>query len=115
MGREGLVHSAVLTAEHSPNPMVLHALRLASEDKRASHERASAGSPLELLVRKTAVDSETARRIGWTVRGDGVVVLETRKDEVGMRVVDRHELESSTRALGETAEDGFRLTSDETM
>ena len=112
IGRE-VVHSAKLAAERSSfgsvweDPSVLHAFRLATEDERANHERASAGSPLELFVRMCAVESETVRRIGWTVRGDGVLVLPTQLSS------DRALLENCRmRAFGEVAEDGFRLTRD---
>ncbi|EOD09735.1 hypothetical protein EMIHUDRAFT_120694, partial [Emiliania huxleyi CCMP1516] len=114
IGRQGAVHSALFAIEDVLAPPALYSFQLAAEDKRAKHERAAAGSPLELLVRKTAIDSEAARRIGWTVRGDGVVVLETIKcgifggaDSVGEAAEGS---EACTRALGEVAEDGFRLT-----
>ena len=97
-----VVHSAFLIAERRATPSVLNSLRLASDQQRIAHERASAGSSLELLVRKSAIESEIVSRNGWSVRGDGVVVLCPAPSDDDPADHDR--------TLGEVAEDGFRLT-----
>ena len=59
---------------NAPDEEALYSARSASEEEWADHLRATAGSPLELLVRKAACADAADLACGWNVRADGILV-----------------------------------------